>query len=95
MKSMEAGVGIEPAYTDLQWDRPKKCPENQGTRFWQLLRGTSPRHNFGTASGQQKSTLSLTPTHQAGQLPATASSPQHQLLSSPRPVPCIDLAPQG
>lgn len=30
MKSMEAGVGIEPAYTDLQCDRIKKCPDFSG-----------------------------------------------------------------
>ena len=29
---LEAGVGIEPAYTDLQGDRQKKSPENQGSR---------------------------------------------------------------
>jgi hypothetical protein len=30
MKSVEAGVGIEPAYTDLQCDRTKKCPDFSG-----------------------------------------------------------------
>ncbi len=36
MKSMEAGVGIEPAYADLQSEKTKKSPDFPGSRSqWQ------------------------------------------------------------
>ena len=40
---LEAGVGIEPAYTDLQGDPTKKCPDKQGTRSnqWQSAAQTA------------------------------------------------------
>lgn len=43
MKSMEAGVGIEPAYADLQSEKTKKSPDFPGSRTnqWQLVAQTT------------------------------------------------------
>jgi hypothetical protein len=54
LKSLEAGVGIEPAYTDLQWDRKEKVSEYQAHTFCASPIGTKQRHKIGTATQATK-----------------------------------------
>ena len=75
MKSVEAGVGIEPAYTDLQCDRPKKCPEKSGHKrfgncFVAQVHGTILSHQLSLGGAA---------FNEPWQHFSTAPDPPHQL----------------